>query len=91
MLENIMEEILCRIKSMWLCAVYGYVPMPIFNFKVMLISEDHVILTNKKDENSLSAANWALERPEHYWKATALGQSVIQQAEKIKVGPDKDD
>lgn len=91
MLEELIEELLCRLKSVWLCARHGYVPMPLYNFKVMLISEEHIILTNNKDENSLSVANWALERPPHYWRATALGQSVTEQVDKLDIANTKDD
>lgn len=85
------EEILSRLYGAWYCLVHGYVAMPAQNFKVIIVAEEHLIFTNTKDKNSLSVANWALSRAPHYWKATTLGQSVVDQVEMLEVETSQDD
>ena len=85
------DEILSRLYGAWYCIVRGYIAMPAQNFKVIMVAEEHLIFTNNKDCNSLSVANWALTRAPHYWKATALGQSVVEHVEILEIEDSQDD
>jgi len=84
-------EFISRLHGAWYCLVRGYIAMPAQNFKVIMVADEHLIFTNNKDMNSLSVANWALSRAPHYWKATALGQSVVEQVELLEVETSQDD
>jgi len=75
-------KFLIRLRMAIYCLFYGYAAVPLSSYNTMCISEDSILLTNGNKEKSVDIALWALERPEHYWRATALGQEVYAQALK---------
>lgn len=71
---------LIRLRSALSCLIHGYVAMPLSSYSTICISEDTLLLTSSSNQKSVEVALWALERPEHYWKATALGKDVHSKA-----------
>lgn len=69
-----------RLQSALQCLIRGYAAIPLTSYNTICISEDSLLLTNGDNQKSVEVALWALERPEHYWRATTLGQSVHSKA-----------
>lgn len=76
-------HIFYRLYSAWLCLWYGYAPIPPDRYTTICLSEHSLLLTSLQDsEKSLDVALWALEKPKHYWKSTALGAEVYSKAQE---------
>jgi hypothetical protein len=71
---------LVRLRSAISCLLHGYAAVPLSSYTTICISEETLLLTSTHNQKSVEVALWALERPEHYWKATALGQDVHAKA-----------
>ena len=71
---------LIRLRSALYCIIYGYAAVPLTSYSTICVSDESLLLTSSENEKSVEVALWALERPEHYWRATALGKSVHEQA-----------
>ena len=71
---------LVRLRSALSCLLHGHAAVPLSSYTTICISEETLLLTSNHNKKSVEVALWALERPEHYWKATALGQDVHTKA-----------
>ena len=72
--------ILLRIRAALSCLIFGHLPVPVSAYKIICIGDETLLLTNTNSNKSLEVALWALERPEHYWKATVLGKNTHDEA-----------
>ena len=71
---------LIRLRSALYCLIYGYAAVPLSSYTTICVSDETLLLTSSGNDKSLEVAMWALERPEHYWRATSLGKDVHNQA-----------
>ena len=73
-------EFLQRIRSAMACIFFGHVSMPLNEFSTIAIGEEALILCTEVNPKSIEVALWALERPEHYWRATSVGVETHKEA-----------
>lgn len=69
-----------RLRSALYCLLYGYAAVPLSSYNTVCVSDESLLLTSSEKKKSVEVAMWALERPEHYWRATTLGKEVHEQA-----------
>lgn len=74
-------NILSRLRAAFYCLFFGSVPVPVSDYRVVCISDETLLFSKAESTKSVEVALWALERPDHYWKATMLGSQVHEEVQ----------
>jgi hypothetical protein len=70
-----------RVRAAFYCLIYGCLPVPVGKYSIICVGDNSMILATKTtSDKSLDVAMWALDRPDHYWNATSLGNQVHEEA-----------
>ena len=68
------------LKSLYLVIVRGWVPLPLTEYPLITVSDESILMTTS-DPKSVEVALWALDKKEHYWRATSNGVVVKEISE----------